>query len=135
MTRVSYTLNSENNKKLVKALKESSKNLEKNINEYLYVKGSQKIVEAIISFMPISKRKKKHARDLNPLKVDKFNLGIDVYAKGGAANKKRSFGYLVFPNEGRGAHNPIAQEFFQRGLKSKEEVLFNDILKIIKENL
>ncbi|HDR4840249.1 TPA: hypothetical protein QCR21_006057, partial [Bacillus cereus] len=36
--------------------------------------------------------------------------------RGGAANKKGSFGYLVFPNEGRGSHNPLEQRFAERGI-------------------
>ena len=29
-----------------------------------------------------------------------MNLGFRILARGGATNKKGSFGYLVFPNEG-----------------------------------
>lgn len=130
-----YDINFNNSKKLEEALKKSVVNLEPKINEYLHVKGSKQVMQAIIGFMPVSNRNKKHAKNSNPLKIQALNLGFEVYAKGGAANKNGSFGYLVFPNEGRGSSNPIAQEFFEKGLKSKEDLLFKDIMKIIEEQL
>ena len=85
-------------------------------------------MQAIIGFMPVSKREKRHAKHSNPLKERMFNLGFDIVAKGGAAKNKGSFGYLVFPNEGRGPHNPVAQEFFERGLASREEIILDYVI-------
>ncbi|MBU5307547.1 hypothetical protein KQI18_07080 [Clostridioides mangenotii] len=130
-----YDLNFDNSKKLEEALKKSVVNLEPKINEYLHIKGSKQVMQAIIGFMPVSNRNKKHAKTSNPLKIQALNLGFEVYAKGGAANKSGSFGYLVFPDEGRGTSNLIAQRFFEEGLKSKEDLLFKDIMKIIEEQL
>lgn len=130
-----YDINFNNSKKLEEALKKSVVNLEPKINEYLHVKGSKQVMQAIIGFMPVSNRNKKHAKNSNPLKIQDLNLGFEVYAKGGAANKNGSFGYLVFPDEGRGTSNPVAQRFFEEGLKSKEDILFKDIMKIIEEQL
>jgi len=121
--------------KIAEILKKTSTNLESKINEYLHLKGAQTTIESIIGFMPRSNRKKKHAKDSKSLTFDKFNLGFEVYAKGGAANKKGSFGYLVFPDQGRGIHNFVAQEFFRRGLENKEDKMFSDIVKIIDESL
>ena len=128
-----YDLNFDTSKKLEEALKKSVVNLEPKINEYLHVKGSKQVMQAIIGFMPVSNRNKKHAKTSNPLKIQALNLGFEVYAKG--ANKSGSFGYLVFPDEGRGTSNLIAQRFFEEGLKSKEDLLFKDIMKIIEEQL
>lgn len=133
MTRVQ--IDYRKSEELIKLLEKTSKNIENNLNEYLHSKGAKTVIESIIGFMPRSNRQKKHAKDSNPLKFDKFNLGFGVYARGGAANKKGSFGYLVFPDQGRGPHNFIAQEFFGRGLESKEEKLFDDLAKIIYESL
>lgn len=133
MTRVQVDF--KHSKEIEKALQKAPKNLEEKINNYLHTKGSKAVMENIIKFIPKSKRNKKHAKDKNPLKIDIFNLGFEVYAKGGAANKKGSYGYLVFPDQGIGPHNFVAQEFFRRGLESKEDKLFNDILKIIDETL
>lgn len=135
MSRISFILKPEQSEKLAEALKKTSSTLESKLNEYLHTKGGQHAIQGIIGFIPKSNRQKKHAKDSNPLKFDKLNLGFKVYARGGAANKKGSFGYLVFPDEGRGSHNFIAQEFFRRGLESKEDKLFNDVIKIIDENI
>ncbi|HEM3508247.1 TPA: hypothetical protein U1B31_002142, partial [Streptococcus suis] len=98
------------------------------VNRVLLVRGTKEVMQSIIGFMPISKREKRHAKYSNPLKERMFNLGFDIVAKGGAAKNKGSFGYLVFPNEGRGTHNPIAQAFFERGLASREEIILDYVI-------
>lgn len=132
MTRVQVDFRK--SEELSKALLKTSKKVEADLNEYLHTTGAKTVVESIVGFMPRSNRQKKHAKDSNPLKFDKFNLGFEVYAKGGAPNKKGSFGYLVFPDQGIGPHNKVAQEFFRRGLESKENKLFDDLIKIIYES-
>lgn len=98
------------------------------INKVLKSKGTKEVMTAIIHFMPVSKRDKQHAKFSDPLKDRMQHLGFEIVAKGGAANKRGSFGYLVFPNDGRGSHNPIAQEFFERGLEAKEDLLLDMVL-------
>lgn len=72
-------------------------------------------------------------------KVKKMNLGFRILARGGAANKKGSFGYLVFPNEGRGSHNPLEQRFAERGIQNARprilEELHVGIDKLLEEEL
>lgn len=90
---------------------------------------------AIIGFMPRSDRTKKHAKDSKPLDQEDINLGFRIFAKGGAAKNKGSFGYLVFPNEGRGPSNPIAQEFFEQGLESRLDKLTLIVLEALEEGI
>ena len=132
---VRFELNHSQSMKVEEALKKTDKDLEGKLNEYLKTKGSKAVAAAIIKFMPKSNRRKKHAKESNSLKRRELNLGFEVVARGGAANKKNSFGYLVFPNEGRGPHNLVEQMLFEAGLKSEEDTLFADILKIIDETL
>lgn len=106
------------------------------LNKYLHERGGDIVLKSILSLTPNSGRDKsrwsnhkKHAKESNPYKQDSFNLGFRIYARGGAANNQGSFGYLVFPNEGRGPSNPIAQEFFQKGLEAKEDKLYDDMIR------
>jgi hypothetical protein len=96
--------------------------MESATNDVLHTDGIQIATEEITKLIPVSTRKgkirnKKHAKHSNWSKSEKINLGFVIKARGGAANKKGSFGYLVFPNEGRGAHNPVEQRFMERGLE------------------
>ncbi|NUK31045.1 hypothetical protein HT574_13400 [Parageobacillus sp. VR-IP] len=97
--------------------------MESATNDVLHTDGIRIATEEITKLIPVSTRKgkirnKKHAKHSNWSKSEKINLGFVIKARGGAANKKGSFGYLVFPNEGRGAHNPVEQRFMERGLEA-----------------
>ena len=122
------TLDFSGSTKLAEAMAKIPSKSEEVVNRVLLVRGTKEVMQAIIGFMPVSKREKRHAKHSNPLKERMFNLGFDIVAKGGAAKNKGSFGYLVFPNEGRGPHNPVAQEFFERGLASREEIILDYVI-------
>lgn len=100
---------------------------EKVINEVLHSKGVNFVKEEITNLLPVSKKSKKHAKSSNPFTKNKFNLGFLVKAKGGAAKNKGSFGYLVFPNEGRGPHNPREQRFMEKGLEKATPKTINEV--------
>lgn len=122
-----FELDVKKSKKLEEELRKTKGALEKPINDFLHLKGAIKVTQSIIGFMPKSDRKKNHAKDSNSLTTTKINLGFEV-------KSKLEFGYLVFPDQGRGIHNPTAQEFFARGLEKESDILFNSILKIVEEN-
>lgn len=106
---------------------------EKAVNNVLRTTGINTAIQAITGFIPVSNRNKRHAKTSNPLKGDLMNLGFKVYPRGGAANNKNSFGYLVFPNDGIGPHNYIAQEFFERGGEQASTRIFNDLMQALAE--
>lgn len=128
-----YELNFEQAKMIENAMKGVAEQSEKLVNNVLHLKGSKWMMLAIVGFMPVSNRNKPHAKFSNPLKIDKLNLGFRVYAKGGAANRKNSFGYLVFPDEGRGSSNPVAHKFFEKGAQKEEEHIFLEVLKALDD--
>lgn len=109
------------------------------LNEILHSFGAKSVKDDITSRLPVSNRNKKHAKTSNWSKVEKGNLEFVVKSKGGAANNKNSFGYLVFPNEGRGPSNPMEQRFMEKGLESSTPKVLDEINeqldKIIKEAL
>ena len=109
-------------------------------NRFLHDTAAPAAQRDITSVIPVSNRNyktKKHAKTSNPLEIDEKNLGFAIRARGGAANKKGSFGYLVFPNEGIGPHNLFAHEFFQGGLDRASDdfipKLINTLVQKIQE--
>lgn len=109
--------------RLSEAIKALPNKAEKVINKTLVDKGSKSIAERITPLIPISRerdgngiRAKEHAKTIKWSATEqKENLSVTVKTKGGAANKKGSFGYLVFPNEGRGKYNTRSIEFMEAG--------------------
>lgn len=105
---------------------------EKLVNQVLRAKGTRTMMDSIIDLMPRSNKNKQHAKDSKPLTFRMRNLGFEVVAKGGAANRPGSFGYLVFPDEGRGPHNPIKQAFFKRGGDAANEKIQDDVIEALE---
>lgn len=125
---IKFELKQSNNVKVEEALKKTGSNIETKLNNYLHKDGANCVIQSIISFMPISDRKKEHAKESNSLKSQTGNLSFTILPKG-------KFRYLVFPNDGIGKNNKVAQGFFERGLSNTEDKIFKDILKIIDETL
>lgn len=101
------------------------------VNNYLHSKGADTTKENITKHINVSKsrRIKVHAKHANWSRKRTENLGFEVFAKGGAANRPGSFGYLVFPNEGRGKRNPKEQRFMERGLHETTPSIIDDLLE------
>ncbi|WLR44479.1 hypothetical protein LC087_19450 (plasmid) [Bacillus carboniphilus] len=104
-------------------LKQVQDGAEKTLNDVLHGEAIEMTAKEITKFIPISRdedgvvRTKRHAKQVDWWDSDKHNLGFTIKAKGGASNKPGSFGYLVFPEEGRGPYNHIEQEFMKTGLE------------------
>ena len=121
---VRYELDYSEVEKLEEKFRAVPDNIENIINGVLHKDGIKVTTTAITEEMPVSNRTKKHAKYSKWSRSTKENLGFVIKARGGASNKKGSYGYLVFPNEGRGPHNPLEQRFMEEGLeKSTPEVL------------
>jgi hypothetical protein len=141
---VKFELDYEAIKRLEMKMAKLPRRMESATNDVLHTDGIQIATEEITKRIPVSTRKgkirnKKHAKHSNWSKSEKINLGFVIKARGGAANKKGSFGYLVFPNEGRGAHNPIEQRFMERGLEAATPKILSKlherIDKVLEEEL
>lgn len=135
-----YELKFDDNQELIDAMSKVADRSEETINKVLHSRGAERVTQSIIGFMPKSNRNKsnwkqntKHAKTSNPLTSTGFNLGFRVYPKGGAAKNKGSFGYIKFPNDGRGPSNPTAQKFFERGLAQEEDYLMKIVLDALEE--
>ena len=128
-----YELDHEQSIKLFDAMAKIPKLSEELANKVLHGEGSKIMMQKIIDFTPVSKVDKKHAKSSKPLKDTLINLGFEIKTKGGAAKNKNSFGYLVFPNEGRGRSNPIAQRFFEKGREQSNPEIFEQLLNALGE--
>lgn len=105
------------------------------INSVLKKQGVRKVVEGITKLIKIGDRGGPHARSSKWEKVENFNLGFNVKTKGGAAKNRGSFGYLVFPNEGRGPRNHMEQRFAERGLEAAESKVIEDLSLEIEKKI
>ncbi|MGU9987995.1 hypothetical protein ACQ5RL_01845 [Latilactobacillus curvatus] len=128
-----YYLDFKKSEQIVKSMSLVPDKAEKAVNQVLHTSGIKDAIKAITGFIPVSNRNKRHARNSNPLKGDAMNLGFRVYARGGAAKNKNSFGYLAFPNDGLGKHNLIAKRFFERGGDLASTSIFNKIMTALSE--
>lgn len=114
--------------------------MEETINESLHTDGVAIATEEITNLIPSSQWKnrslnKAHARTSKWSKSEGHNLGFTIKSKGGAANKKGSFGYLVFPNEGRGSSNPVEQRFMERGMQKATPRILEKLNESIDKTL
>lgn len=122
-----YEFRYEDSQQIEAWFKQHGQAVEDITNDYLDQKGSKEIIDSIIEFMPVSKRNKKHAKHSNPLKKQMINLGVIILSK-------PKYGYLVFPNEGRGFRNPIAQHFAEKGLEKASGPIIAGLAKEIEIN-
>ena len=116
------------------------------INNYLWSNAGDILEKEVYRRMPLSEYKhyskakpKSHAKQSESLDIIRYNLGVKVQTK--IKPRSKDFGYLIFPDEGRGIRQKKkgAQEFFGKSLESKEDKiadgLINQLDKKIKEEL
>ena len=105
-------------------------------NNYLWNEGGDVFKTQVLKFMPrsnkdkskVKKAPKVHAKDVESLDKIPFNLGIKVQTKLKLSSK--DFGYLIFPDEGRGKHQKRKgeQAFFGRALETKTDEVGDGLL-------
>ena len=112
---------------------------EKAVNKAMHTEGVEIVTEEMTNLIPVSKRQKRHAKDSKWHKHETGNLEFVVKSRGGAANKPGSYGYLVFPDEGRGSSNPRKQDFSGRSLQTSTPKVLQKIHgaldKLLEEGL
>lgn len=123
------------------------KKSEYEMNNYLWNKGGTIFEQQVYKNMPrsnkdkskVKKAPKLHAKDVESLDKITFNLGVKIQTHLKPSSK--DFGYLIFPDEGRGKHQRRKgeQAFFRKALETKtDEVvdgLLNHLNKKIEEEL
>ncbi|MEN3132927.1 hypothetical protein [Bacillus albus] len=103
---------------------------EKILNDVLQVKVSPLLERSILGLMPISNRKKKHAKAFKSLSTNnKENLTVTL-------KPKPKFQYLVFPDLGIGTSIKNApQLFMERGVKRETNKSIEECNKALLEEI
>lgn len=119
------------------------KKSEYEVNNYLWNKGGNIFKQQVFRFMPrsnkdkskVKKAPKVHAKDVESLDKIPFNLGIKVQTHLKPSSK--DFGYLIFPDEGRGKHQKRKgeQAFFGRALETKTDEVANGLLNHLSNKI
>lgn len=131
-----FSLSSEDMEKLEGALKNIHEGGEDLVNKVLHDESTKSAPKSIQGLINIGARKKgTHARNSKPFKTDTFNLGFFIKTKGGAAKNKGSWGYLIFPDEGRGIRNPREQNFTERGLEKERPKTVDRLMEVITNKI
>lgn len=112
-------------------------------NNYLWNEGGDVFKTQVLKFMPrsnkdkskVKKAPKVHAKDVESLDKIPFNLGIKVQTKLKPSSK--DFGYLIFPDEGRGKHQKRKgeQAFFGRTLETKTDEVADGLLSHLNNKI
>lgn len=114
--------------RLQNAIKEYHDNAEKKITNYLHGQGYERLSGSIQRLIPVSDRRKRHARDADAL-MDRdtdSNLSVTI-------GTRNSYNYLYFPDDGSNTLHHIGnQQFFFQGVQQEEERVMNEMVGILK---
>lgn len=110
------------------------------VNNFLWSEAGNILEKEVYDKMPRSQYKKygkpkTHAKDSESLEIIRYNLGVKIQTK--IKPKSKDFGYLIFPNEGRGIKqkNKGAQEFFDKTLENKSDEITNGLIKHLDKKI
>lgn len=136
-----YSLESKDIEILQEKLKLLPKKAEYEMNNYFWNTAGDILKKRVMQNLPRSNRNKSnyknspksHAKDVESLDKISFNLGIKVQTK--LKPKSKDFGYLIFPDEGRGKHQSRSQEFFNKALETETEKIKEGLLEHINKKI
>ena len=124
MANITYTLDQNDFNELLTLTQKNGVKVEKIINDYLHNEAPKKIKSSMTGLVPVSDRKKKHAKFFDPFqRQQNFNLAVKIITA-------KEFNYLVFPDEALGTSVRNApQNFTGRGLEAVTGELLDDMTK------
>ena len=112
------------------------------VNNYLWSEAGNVLEKEVYRRMPRSHyehyskgKPKSHAKDSESLEIIRYNLGVKVQTK--IKPKLRDFGYLIFPDEGRGIRQlkKGKQEFFGKSLDSKNNQIVDGLVDHLNKKI
>ena len=119
------------------------KKSEYEMNNYLWNEGGNILKNQVYKNMPRSSKDKSkvknaprvHAKDVESLDKIPFSLGIKVQTHLRPSSK--DFGYLIFPDEGRGKHQRRKgeQAFFGKALETKTDEVAEGLLSHLNNKI
>lgn len=136
-----FTMTSKDIETLQKKLSLLPNTAEYELNNYFWNKAGNVLQDKVMQNMPRSNRNKSnikkapkvHAKDVESLEKVRYNLGIKVQTQ--LKPKSKDFGYLIFPDEGRGKHQSESQEFFNRALESETNKLQTGLIEHLNKKI
>ncbi|PTY79621.1 hypothetical protein B5V89_05085 [Heyndrickxia sporothermodurans] len=114
--------------RLVESISKIPNRSETVINNTLRAKGAPKAMDSIQPIIPLSRKKKKHARDSKALAVKHGNLEFTI-------RPKRAFEYIKYPDLGIGtSKRNRPKKFMEKGLDKAASRIVDDLADaVIKE--
>ena len=112
------------------------------VNNYLWSEAGNVLEKEVYRRMPRSHyvhysrgKPKTHAKDSESLEIIRYNLGVKVQTK--IKPKSKDYGYLIFPDEGRGIrqNKKGSQEFFGKSLESKERKIIDELTEHLNKKI
>ena len=136
-----FTMTSKDIEILQKKLSMLPNTAEYELNNYFWNKAGNVLHKKVMQNLPRSNRDKSnirnapkvHAKDVESLEDIRYNLGIKVQTK--LSPRSKDFGYLIFPDEGRGKHQSKSQEFFNRALESETDKLKTGLVEHLNKKI
>lgn len=128
--------------KLEEKLKLLPNTAEYEVNNYLWGEAGGILEKEVYNRMPLSKyvhyskgAPKTHAKDSESLEIIRYNLGVKIQTK--IKPRSKDFGYLIFPDEGRGIRQKKkgSQEFFGKSLESKEDKIADGLVDHLNKKI
>lgn len=138
---VEMSLDNKDIEKLIEKFKALPQKAEFEINSFLWNQAGNILQKRVMQNLPRSNRDKSkykerpktHAKDDDSLDKIPFNLGIKVQTR--LQPKLKDFGYLIFPDEGRGKHQSSSQEFFNKALVSETSKINDGLLEHLNKKI
>lgn len=111
------------------------------LNNYFWNEAGNILKAKVMQNMPRSSRNKSnikkgpkvHAKDVESLEKITYNLGIKVQTQ--LKPQSKDFGYLIFPDEGRGKHQSRSQEFFHKSLESESDKIKKGLMEHMNKKI
>ena len=136
-----FTIDSKDLEKLQQKLAMLPNTAEYELNNYFWNEAGDILRRKVMQNMPRSNRDKSnykngpktHAKDDESLEKITYNLGIKVQTK--LKPRLKDFGYLIFPDEGRGKHQSRSQEFFHKSLESETDKLEKGLVEHLNKKI
>lgn len=136
-----FTLDSKDLEKLQQKFALLPNKAEYELNNYFWNEAGDILKRRVMQNMSRSRRDKSnyrkgpktHAKDDESLEKITYNLGIKVQTR--LKPRLKDFGYLIFPDEGRGKHQSRSQEFFNKSLETESDRLEKGLMEHLNNKI
>lgn len=122
MASIKFEIKKEDINKLDAMFEKAGNQAENATNSFLHDVASKNIIKSITMLMPVSNRKKIHAKDSSPFESQNINMGIIIHTKA-------KFNYLGFPDMATGtSRKNEAKKFMEKGLDNEYDAILKGIM-------